>query len=207
MNFNRKFIEQMFRQVDNVVWDIMSGRVGFKSKEGIVTIELGDIVEDEAPDAQVSVNMFEDFGISIPAFAQSVPVQSITLGDMIFSTSGPLGWVVKKNEKSFKLMKPDGTRSDWSPPKVQMIGIDSGVMVLRNLINMFPGGSSDLGSFQNSLMPLMMLSSDDNDISKMLPFVLMGQMGGDGNNNMLQMMMMMQLMGNKSGGSNFFDRG
>lgn len=205
---NNKFIDRMFRKVDNVVWDIMSGRVGFKTRDGIVTIDLqSDVTDTEAPNAEVSINMFDDFGITIPAFAQSVPVTSITLGDLIYGAGGPLGWVVKKSDKSYRLMKPDGTRSDWTPPKVQMIGFDSGVMVLRNLINMFPGGNNDLGNFQNSMLPLLMLSDGDMDISKMLPFMLMGQQNG-GANNMMQTMMLMQFLGkgNKlTGGKNFFD--
>lgn len=205
---NNKFIDRMFRKVDNVVWDIMSGRVGFKTRDGIITIELHDIVDDkEAPDAEVSINMFDEFGITIPAFAQSIPLESITLGDLIFGATGPIGWVVKKNDKSYKLMKPDGTRSDWSPPKVQMLGFDSGVMVLRNLMNMFPG--SDLGNFQNSLLPLMMMSDNENDISSMLPFMLMTQQNGSNNtSSMLQTMMMMKMLGgssNKPFGNKFFN--
>ena len=88
---NNKFIDRMFRKTDNVVWDIMSGRVGFKTRDGIVTIDLqSDVTDTEAPNAEVSINMFDDFGITIPAFAQSVPVTSITLGDLIYGAGGPI---------------------------------------------------------------------------------------------------------------------
>ena len=210
MNFNNKFMERFFRPVDEVVWDMMSGKVGFKTKDGICSIDLGAVVDTEAPDAQVSVNPFEDFGMAVPAFAQSVPVDSITLGDMIYSSSSNkvLGWVVKKNDKSFKLMKQDGTRSDWVPPKVQMIGFDSGVMVLRSLMNMLPGGASGLGQMQSMLMPMMamgMMGDGDSgamDMKSMMPMMLMSQMGmggaaapvGGGMASMMPMMMMMQMM-------------
>jgi hypothetical protein len=210
MNFNNKFMERFFRPVDEVVWDMMSGKVGFKTKDGICSIDLGVVVDTEAPDAQVSVNPFEDFGMAVPAFAQSVPVDSITLGDMIYSSSSNkvLGWVVKKNDKSFKLMKQDGTRSDWVPPKVQMIGFDSGVMVLRSLMNMLPGGASGLGQMQSMLMPMMamgMMGDGDSgamDMKSMMPMMLMSQMGmggaaapvGGGMASMMPMMMMMQMM-------------
>lgn len=227
MNMNKTFIDRFFRPVDNMVWDIMSGKIGFKGKEGIVTIELNDLNEDktEASSAQVVINPFDEFGMEVPAFAQSVPVDSISLGDMIFSstTNNILGWVVKKNEKSFKLMKQDGTRSDWSPPKVQMLGFDSGVMVLRSLMNMLPGGSAGLGNMQSMIMPMMamgMLGGDGDsdsafDLKSMMPMILMSQMNNTGtdtsNNmgNMMQMMMMAQLMkGDKRPGgraNNFFD--
>jgi hypothetical protein len=214
MDLNRRFMNRLFRHVDNVVWDLMSGRVGFQTADGIVTIELGDVTDSEAPDAVVSVNLLDEFGISIPAFAQSVPTESITLGDLIFGATGPLGWVVKKNEKSFRLMKPDGTRTDWHPPKTQMIGFESGVMVLRNLLNMFPNGAGDLGKFQGTMMPFLMMGmGGDSDLKDMLPLMLMSQAtGGDGSSNMLQTMMMMKMMGGNgfnlgdNGKGGFFDR-
>lgn len=226
MNMNKAFIDRFFRPVDNMVWDLMSGKIGFKTREGIITIELNDLNEDktEASNAQVSVNPFDDFGMEVPAFAQSVPIDSISLGDMIFSssTNKVLGWVVKKNEKSFKLMKEDGTRSDWVPPKVNMLGFDSGVMVLRSLMNMLPGGSSGLSAMQSSLMPLMamgMLGDGSNgpDLKGMMPIMLMSQMGMGTTDsastnpmaNMMPMLMMMQMMGGKSPlgkSSNYFDR-
>lgn len=230
MNMNKAFIDRFFRPVDKMVWDLMSGKIGFKTSEGIITIELGDLNADktEAESAQVSVNPFDQFGMEVPAFAQSVAVDSINLGDMIFSsaTNKVLGWVVKKNDKSFKLMKQDGTRSDWVPPKVQMLGFDSGVMVLRSLLNTLPGGSSGLGQMQSALMPMLAMGmlgegSTGFDLDNMMPIILMSQMGAAGtadagNNmgNMMQMMMMAQMMkggtGSKFSGSRndgFFDKG
>jgi hypothetical protein len=194
----------MFRQVDNVCWDMMTGRVGFRNSDGICSIELGNLNDEktEAVDAQVSINPFDDFGMTVPAFAQSVAVESINLGDMIFSSSSNkvLGWVVKKNEKSFKLMKQDGTRSDWVPPKVQMLGFDSGVMVLRSLMNMLPGGQSQLGQMQNMLMPMMamgMMGGEDGGedmMSSMMPMMLFSQMNGGGTDAATSMAPMMQMM-------------
>lgn len=228
MNFNSKFMDRFFKSVDDVVWDMMSGNVGFKTKDGICGISLGEIdpaSPNDAPDAQVSVNPFEDFGMVVPAFAQSVPLDSIALGDMIYSSSSNkvAGWVVKKSEsgKSFKLMKQDGTRSDWVPPKVQMLGFDSGVMVLRSLMNMLPGGAAGLGQMQSMLMPMMAMgmmgdgAEGSMDMKAMMPMMLMSQMGlggatapvGGGMAQMMPMMMMMQMMkgsDGKAGGKKSF---
>lgn len=225
-DLNKKFMDRFFRAVDDVVWDMMSGRVGYQTKDGICSIDLGTISEDkkEAPEAQISINPFENFGMAVPAFAQSVPVTTISLGDMIFSSGKVLGWIVKINEKSFKLLKQDGTRSDWSPPKVQMLGFDSGVMVLRSLLNMLPGGSGQLGQMQSMLMPMMamgMLGEGEDgdsmmDMKSMMPMILMSQMGLGGSDagastgmmgNMMQMMMMSQMMKSmKGGGKPFFGK-
>jgi hypothetical protein len=210
-DIGNKMMNRFFRKVDGVVWDLMTGRIGIKTKDGITTIE-GD-----GDDAQVVINMLDQFGMELPAFAQSTPVSAVTVGDLIYGVKEVLGWVVKKNEKSLVLMKPDGTRSTWSPPKVQMLGLDSGVMVLRSLINMLPGGQGGLGQMQSMLMPLMMMGGDDIglDLESMMPMMLMSQMGvpttnADGTSaaanpfgggNMMQTMLLMQMMKKMGGGS------
>lgn len=217
-------MDRLFKSVDNVVWDMMTGRVGFKTTDGIASIELGTIdpaAPMDAPDAQISVNLFDEFGMVVPAFAQSVPVEQIALGDMIYSSAANkvAGWVVKRSDsgKSFKIMKQDGTRSDWVPPKVQMIGFDSGVMVLRSLMNMLPGGASGLSQMQGMMMPMMMMGMMDGegsaggmDMKAMMPMLLMSQMGtpavpggvAPAGNAMAQMMPMMMMMNMMKGGTN-----
>jgi hypothetical protein len=209
-NVGNKLMDRFFRRVDGVVWDLMSGRIGVKNNDGIVTIEgSGD-------DAQVVVNLFDQFGLEVPAFAQSTPVASVAVGDLIYGQKGVLGWVIDKTDKAFTLLKPDGTRSHWSPPKVQMFGLDGGVMVLRSLINMLPGGTGGLGQMQSLLMPMLMMGDGAIDLDSMMPMLLMSQIGtGDGTvaaggnmGNMMQMMLMMQMFkkgGGTSGGNNFFD--
>lgn len=214
---NKKYMDQMFRRVDNVVWDLSTGMIGVKNKDGIVTMELGEISEDknELTDPQVVINVFDEFGMAIPAFAQSISPELINLGDMIYGSTDLRGWVVKKNAKSFEIMKADGTRSRWTPPKVKLLGFDSGVLVLRNLMNMFSNGTEGLAQFQGNLMPLMMLGGLDSDgggdFADMIPMMLMMQMGGTGTatsgmQNMLPMLMMMKMMkgGSKPSGSGGF---
>lgn len=221
-NLNNKLMDRFFRRVDGVVWDLMTGKVGVRTSDGIITLEgTGD-------DAQVTINMFDQFGLEVPAFAQSTPAASVAVGDLIYGDRKALGWVVSVNVKpstvtesadatpvssvkSFTLMTPDGTRKSWTPPKVSMLGFDSGVMVLRSLMNMLPGGNAGLGQMQNMLMPMLMMGGDSVDLNSIMPLMLFqatnsnGDTGGMG--NMMQMMLMMQLMG-KGGlkGSNFFDR-
>ena len=200
-----KMMNRFFRKVDGVVWDIMSGRIGIKGNDGIVSVDgVGD-------DAQVTINMMDQFGMEVPAFAQNTPVDQVKPGDMIFGSNKVLGWVIEKKEKSFVLLKADGTRSNWAPPKVQMLGFDSGVLVLRSLMNMLPGGQSGLTGMQSMLMPLMMMGGDSLDLDSMMPMLLMSQMGVPtpdggttqplGGQNMMQMLMFSQMM-KQMGGSN-----
>jgi uncharacterized membrane protein YgcG len=119
------------------------------------------------------------------------------------------------------LMKVDGTRSTWTPPKVSMLGMDSGVMVLRSLMTMLPGGNAGLQGMQSMLMPMLMmgqLNGDGDsglDMEAMIPMMLMGQMqaapvtAADGTvvaapnpmAQMMPMMMVMNMMKKQNGGN------
>lgn len=222
-NINDKMMDRFFKKVDGVVWDLMSGKVGIQSVDGISTLE------GEGEDAQVSLNLIEQFGMPIPAFAQSTPIDQVKVGNLIYVNGKPKGWVIsikskasaepaegeeaKINLKKFVVMSPNGSSGTWTPPKVSMLGLDSGVMVLKSLMEMLPGGETGLSGMQGSLMPLMMMGGDMGDMDKIMPMMLMSQMGtmgggAGGGNNMIQMMMMMKMMGGKSGksgGGGFFD--
>lgn len=202
---NSSFMNRFFRPVDDMVWDMMSGRVGYQTDDGILTLEIDS---DNAEQSQITLNPFDQFGVALPAFAQSIPVDSVGVGDLIYSSASSkvLGWVIKKTEKQFRIMKKDGTVSQWNPPKVQMLGFDSGVMVLRSLMNMMPGGQQGLGQLQASLMPMLAMGmlGDGEEMSQMLPMLLMMQTGvggvdtaaaSGGMGNMMQMMMMSKMMG------------
>ena len=209
-----KFMDRLFRKADGVVWDLMSGNIGIKTAEGIATLT------GEGEEAQININLLDQFGMEIPAFAQSTPIDGVKAGDIIFfGASDRPGWVIEKKttaggQPSFVLMKVDGTRSTWKPPKVTMLGMESGVMVLRSLMTMLPGGNAGLQGMQSMLMPLMMMGGDI-DMEKMLPMLLMGQMqapaitNADGTvsaapNPMAQMMPMMMMMSMMKGGDSPF---
>jgi len=214
-----KFMDRMFRKAEGVVWDLMSGKIGIQTDDGIVTLEgAGD-------DARVNVNLFDEFGVALPAFAQSTQVGDIKVGDIIYrgkrdTISFVIGVVEAKTVataktgrgkpaiepaaapevKKFRIMSVDGNTTTWTPPKMSLLGFDSGVMVLRSLMSMLPNGSAGLNQLQGTLMPMLMMGGGDlGDMDKMLPMMLMSQMGtaGDtgGMGNMMQMMFMMKMMG------------
>lgn len=225
-----KIMNRLFRKADGVVWDMMSGKVGVSTKDGIATFS------GEGDNAEVEINMFDQFGMEIPAFAQSTPVASVSVGDLIYfgSTEKP-GWVIDikygvkptgsttptrsrskavtapvteedKSNVQFVLMKVDGQRTTWKAPKVKMLGMGTdGVMVIRSLLTMLPGGQAALGGMQNNLMMMMQFSAMNGDeggfdMEAMIPMMLMGQMSGGagGDNNFMQAMMMAQVF--KGGG-------
>lgn len=225
-NFNfpgaNKFMDRMFRKADGVVWDLMTGKIGIQTDGGIVTLD------GEGDDARVSINLLDEFGVAMPAFAQSTPVDQITVGDIIYTgkreairfvigtvdapkpaakttkTAAPVA-VAAASIKKFRTMTLDGTSSTWTPPKVSILGFDSGVMVLRSLMTLLPNGNQGLSQMQSMLMPMLMMGGGDlgEDMDKMLPMMLMSQMGGGDSGsmgNMMQMMFMMKMMNGDKGG-------
>ena len=125
------FMNRMFRQVDGVVWDLMTGKMGVSTPEGIMSLD-----DSDASNPCVSVNVFDSFSMGVPAFAQNTPVAQVSAGDLLVGVKEIIGWVTEVNDggKSFQLLRPTGTISKWVPPKVQMLGFDSGVMVVRSLL-------------------------------------------------------------------------
>lgn len=200
-----KMMGRMFRRVDSVVWDLMSGKLGVRTKEGEIAT-----IEGEGDEATIVINPFEDFGIALPAFAQATPADTVKVGDLIYTSGDLPGWIVAlktspEGKTSFSIMRPGGSVSKWVPPKVQMFGLDGGVLVVRSLMTMLPGGADGLAGFQNMMLPMMMMGGDNIDLEKMLPMMLMSQMGGAGSGanpmgGMMQMIMMSKMMG----GSNLF---
>lgn len=210
-----KLMNRFFRKVDNMVWDLMSGRIGIATKDGIVSLETSG--EDDNKSYDVSVNMMDQFGMAVPAFAQNTPIEQVQIGDLIHGSRDITGWVIEKKGTAFTILKPNGTSVTWRAPKVKMMGLDgvNGVMVLRSLMNMMPGdGAAGLQGMQNMMMPMLMASGGDMDFESIMPMMLMSQMGAgavdaDGKaspmggmdmGGMMPMMMMMNMM--KSGGNN-----
>ena len=213
MNFPgmNKMMDRMFRRADGVVWDLMTGKIGVTTDEGIATLE------GTGEDATVNLNLLDDFGMALPAFAQATPKNGVQVGDIIYrGAKNNIAWVIDKKEVEkdgdvtykFKLMKPNGETTSWNPPKVQLMGFESGVMVLRSLMSMLPGGQGDLTNLQGMLMPMMMFMGDDGDsdmMDKMMPMLLMQMMSGQGGAaagggmNFMNLMIMSKIFGNKGG--------
>ena len=244
-NFNMpggdKFMDRLFRKAPGVVWDMMSGKIGVQTKDGIATFS------GEGDNAEIEINLFDQFGMEVPAFAQSTPIAAVNVGDLIYFGAGDKpGWIVEKrygvkptgsstprrptkkstaagpgaeltvaeedidkSNVSFTLMKVDGQRTVWKAPKISMLGMgNDGVMVIRSLLTMLPGGQNDLNGMQSNMMMMMQMSAMSGnegglDMEKMMPLMLMGAMGGQqgGGMNPMMMMMLMQNGGNMFGGN------
>lgn len=192
--FSQKFLNRMFRKIDGLKWDLQSGGVGVITRDGsIATLISTHIAATEAipasdngqtavaaveasTDYNISVNPFEAFGISIPAFATQVPFSAIKEGDLIVGDRDILGWVVGKTGASLKLLDFNGMRKTYQPPKVAILGQD-GALVVQSLGGLF-GGEAGVGGFASQILPLLALTGggDDSALESILPLMLFSQL-------------------------------
>lgn len=217
-----RMMDRLFRRVDNVAWDLMTGRVAVATKDGLVGLEMTE-VDDGAGNKETTFqtveNPFTDMSMPIPAFAQQTALDAVKQGDLIVK-GNVTGWVTKINKASVKIIKPDGTHTEFTPPKTAILDFGSGLMVVRSLFNMMPGGQSGVNNLQGMLMPMMMTGMLDGDTADhMIPMMLMmsGALSTSGNpadaatanpmmgnmQNMMMPMMMASMMKKSGGGSPF----
>jgi hypothetical protein len=190
--FSAKVLNRMFRKIDGLNWDLQSGQVGVKTRDGSIatliktdTPAVAAVAASEgvaavaaqaaSTDYNITVNPFSFFATPIPAFATQVPFDRISEGDLIVGETEILGWVVAKTAKALKLLDFKGFQKTYQPPKVQILNQD-GALVVQSLTGLF-GGTAGLGGLQNSLLPLIMMSGGETEgLESILPLVLFGQL-------------------------------
>lgn len=171
-NLQSKFMNRIFRRVHGMAWDLTTGRVGVKTEAGIYTF---------APEngGQVTVNPFDSFSMALPAFALQTKKADVQVGDLLVGDTKVLGWVTEVTEGgAYKLQDHNGHSKTYTPPKVAIMGAEEPtVMVVRNLMSL-TGGADGAQGLANGLLPLLLLGKGDSDLEKLLPVLLMGNLGG-----------------------------
>lgn len=200
MNFKNKFMDRMFKEVENVVIDMTTNSIGIKRDGSVYTI-----CKDEEGEYGLSENILEEMSANIPAFAQSTPLDKVKEKDLILNASGDVvGWVIKKMPKSLKVLKTTGHVTNIVPAKANLFGQGQNVMVVSSMMG---------DNLQGSLPMLMAMSDDESSMKEMIPFLMMSNSGqamdpmmmammmskGSGDNDMMKTMMMMQMMQGQQG--------
>lgn len=190
----KKFMNRLFRRINGLVWDVVSGSVGLQTAEGIFTVTFA---EDGTP--SLNVNPIDGLGLALPAFATQATFDEVNQGDIIVGDAGIIGWVVSKTEAAYKVLDHNGHHKTYSPPKVAIFGT-SGVLVVRNLMSL-TGGAAGASNFASNLLPLMMLGGGDEKLEKLLPLLLMTSQqapaaaGAPAANNFASLLPMLMLSG------------
>ena len=201
---SKNFMNNQFRRVDNVVWDLSTNQMGILTKDESIAIFSYDSTEGETPnkvDGVVSINPMVVMSMAIPAYGQKMAAANIQVGDITVDSKGDAnGWVTEIHTNGkFTIQRVDGSEQKITPPTVNVIGFgeQSGLMVVKPLFNVTKGNTD---SVKNMLMQMMMLNDgnvNDSQMDKMMQMMLMsssmGNSGGD--NNMMQAMMMAKMFG------------
>ena len=208
-----KLAKDLFRRETGAVYDMMTGQMGLKRPEGIYS---GNVVADEdgSTEIQVTLNALDSFTVEIPAYSMRVAMAEVKIGDLIFSETGILGWAEAVNPKSIDVRKVNGqVTKGYAPPKVINSIFPAGeIRVLRSIGN-FDNPAAVNGGLQ-SILPLLMLGDNDEQLDEVLPLVLLsginkageadtGLFGGNG----IQTLLMMKMMkSSSSAGGDKFDK-
>jgi hypothetical protein len=205
-----KILNNMFRRVGDSVIDLLSGKVGVQTTNGILSLEITPgtpaipstattpAVEATEETYAVVRNLFDQLATPVPAFATPVPLDKVKVGDLIVGATENLGWVIKVRGASLRLLDQKGNQKDHTPIKVQMIGSGAPtVMVVQNLF-----GTAGFGDVQGALLPLLMMGGDNINTESLMQFAMFSQMAGTTGSlaSSLPLLMMMSSKGGANGG-------
>lgn len=169
--FNKKF----FRPIDNMVWDVTSGKLGVVTCNGIISL-IGDgtvyNMDTNSPDTYIKL---------VQAFATPSLACELAVGDIVYNrlSNSIVGWVIKINgNSSFQLLKMDGTRMDWSSSRSQVLDFESINMAIKPLTSILIT-DHNLNRLQNSMMLLISSGnvSETDTFIDIMPTLLIGQLG------------------------------
>lgn len=202
-----KLKNSLFRSINEVALDLQTLKAGIKLPSGVVTLEITapDEVADEhdvEPQYELAINQMSEFSISLPAWATRVPVDALTLGDIIVLDSDKLAFFIKK-----------GANGNAKNPTVVALEAESRNEVTSNLATnrLFGGGGvlavrnafgptiGDVGG----LLPMMVAAENEGDMGRMLAIMsMMGAMGGGKNKDQgMAQMLPFLLLNDKSLGA------
>lgn len=213
-----KLMASMFSQVENVSYDLSTGKTGIKTDAGFLS--LGD-------DNVLNQDPLDFFSMEIPAFAMLTPMKDIKRGDLLVNNGKAYAFLLEngvtphsivgedgvrypkepEERKSIETMGVNGHVSRYVPKKVSMMGVTNGLLVVRSFTNLFGSGDSPDNAMQSmqSMLPMLLMMNQkdgkDSGMESMLPLMMMSGMAG-GNQGAMNPMLMMMLMGK---GASFFE--
>lgn len=208
----KNLMDRIFKKVEGVVYDMSTNSIGVKQNGSIFSV-----TKNEDGKWDLIENPIESFAAGIPAFAKAIPLDQVQPGNLILSQSGePYGWVTNVNPNTLRVLKPNGSCTNISPAKVNLLGQGKTVMVVNSMMS---GGSidpmmllalKDDGMDMSELMMFMAMSNNNtaqtaqpgatpavNPMANMLPFMLLGNKdkGSGSSDDMLKMLAMQGFMG------------
>ena len=171
-------VESMFREVDDIVWDLQTGRLGILDGDVIYSFEK------TGNKSRITKNPIKELGVKVPAYAVATPIESLQPGDIVILDDGQ--WV-------FFLSSTPATDDD----EVTFKGLnyDTGRQTTVTAISNLLLGSKSLLAVKN------FIGSEAGNLSSMLPLLMLQDDGdGEGIGEVLGLMTLIQNQGTASKG-------
>jgi len=188
MNMKKIMGDFMFGKFDNTTVKYSFNGIAFQSADGTYNVynEDGTLIN------------VSDMVIDIPVFAIPVAKAGLKVGDVILHPADRTPLVVKENAQTAIIaVEPKSNEVKTFAPKKSIFGFDFYTKITTPT-DMLGGANADESNPFGNMLPFLMFSDGEFDMSTMLMFTMMNDKGNKGFD--ANMMLPLMLMSDKKGG-------
>jgi len=191
MNMKKLMGDFMFGKVDTNTIKYSFNGIAFKAEDGVTY----NVYNEDGSLTNVS-----DMVMDIPIFAMPVSKSQLAVGDVILHPADRTPLVVKENAKTaIVAVEPKSNEIKTFAPKKSIFGFDFYTKIMTPM-DMFGGTNANAENPFGNILPFLMFSDGNTDMSSMLMFSMMNNANG-GTMDMNAMLPFLMLS-DKSGGDN-----
>lgn len=189
MNMKKLMGDFMFGKVDTNTIKYSFNGIAFKAEDGVTY----NVYNEDGSLTNVS-----DMVMDIPIFAMPVSKAQLAVGDVILHPADRTPLVVKENaETAIIAVEPKTNEIKTFAPKKSIFGFDFYTKIMTPM-DMFGGANANAENPFGNVLPFLMFSDGNTDMSSMLMFSMMN--GKDNKGFDANMMLPLMLMSDKKGG-------
>lgn len=191
MNMKKLMGDFMFGKVDTNTIKYSFNGIAFKAEDGVTY----NVYNEDGSLTNVS-----DMVMDIPIFAMPVSKAQLAVGDVILHPADRTPLVVKENAKTTIIaVEPKTNEIKTFAPKKSIFGFDFYTKIMTPM-DMFGGTNANAENPFGNILPFLMLSDGNTDMSSMLMFSMMN--GANGGTMDMNAMLPFLMLSDKSGGDN-----
>ena len=191
MNMKKLMGDFMFGKVDTNTIKYSFNGIAFKAEDGVTY----NVYNEDGSLTNVS-----DMVMDIPIFAMPVSKAQLAVGDVILHPADKTPLVVKENaETAIIAVEPKTNEIKTFAPKKSIFGFDFYTKIMTPM-DMFGGANANAENPFGNILPFLMFSDGNTDMSSMLMFSMMN--GANGGTMDMNAMLPFLMLSDKSGGDN-----
>ena len=191
MNMKKLMGDFMFGKVDTNTIKYSFNGIAFKAEDGVTY----NVYNEDGSLTNVS-----DMVMDIPIFAMPVSKAQLAVGDVILHPADRTPLVVKENAKTaIVAVEPKTNEIKTFAPKKSIFGFDFYTKIMTPM-DMFGGANANAENPFGNILPFLMFSDGNTDMSSMLMFSMMN--GANGGTMDMNAMLPFLMLSDKSGGDN-----